>query len=162
MERHIWGHHWEWQLSCRTLIQEAGMSKQPQRKGTSLENLPCRPRLVFWELTKGCNLRCIHCRATATELSSPADLSYEESAQVIDQLAVYAPFILVLSGGEPLFRRDIFRLARRATVKGIRVALATNGTLITESVAQEICDAGIRRVAISLDGPDAATHNAFP
>lgn len=126
-----------------------------------MDNLVYRPRLVFWELTKGCNLRCIHCRATATELSSPEDLSYEASAQVIDQLAVYAPFILVLSGGEPLFRRDIFRLARRATDKGIRVALATNGTLITESVAQEICDAGIRRVAISLDGPDAATHDAF-
>ena len=120
-----------------------------------------RPRLVFWELTKGCNLRCVHCRATATDLSSPDDLSYDESVQIIDQLAAYAPLILVLSGGEPLFRRDVFRLARRATDRGIRVALGTNGTLITADVAREICGAGIRRVAISLDGPDAATHDAF-
>ena len=120
-----------------------------------------RPRLVFWELTKGCNLRCVHCRATATDLSSPDDLSYDESVQIIDQLAAYAPLILVLSGGEPLFRRDVFRLARRATDRGIRVALGTNGTLITADVAREICESGIRRVAISLDGPDAATHDAF-
>lgn len=124
-------------------------------------NLTYRPRLIFWELTTGCNLRCIHCRATATELCSPEDLSYEDSLRVIDQLADFAPFILVLSGGEPLFRRDLFLLARHATERGIRVALATNGTLVTEQVARQICEAGIRRVAISLDGPDADTHDAF-
>ena len=126
-----------------------------------MRDLPYRPRLVFWELTKGCNLRCVHCRATATELSSPDDLSYEESVQIIDQLAEYAPLILVLSGGEPLFRGDLFRLARRATERGIRVALGTNGTLITADVARKIKEAGIRRVAISLDGADAATHDSF-
>ncbi len=126
-----------------------------------LSNQPYRPRLVFWELTKGCNLRCVHCRATATELSSPDDLSYEESVQIIEQLAEYAPLILVLSGGEPLFRGDLFRLARRATKRGIRVALGTNGTLITADVARKIKEAGVRRVAISIDGADAATHDAF-
>ncbi|OFV93411.1 MAG: radical SAM/SPASM domain-containing protein [Acidobacteria bacterium RIFCSPLOWO2_02_FULL_61_28] len=120
-----------------------------------------RPRLVFWELTRGCNLRCIHCRASATELSSPDDLNYEESVRIVDQLAAYAPMILVLSGGEPLFRRDVFQLARRATSLGIRVALGTNGTMITADIARQISEAGIRRVAISLDGPDAATHDAF-
>ncbi len=130
-------------------------------KLSCLSNQPYRPRLVFWELTKGCNLRCVHCRATATELSSPDDLSYEESAQIIDQLAEYAPLILVLSGGEPLFRGDLFRLARRATERGIHVALGTNGTLITAEVARKIKEAGIRRVAISLDGADAATHDSF-
>src|SRR3990170_2026516 len=63
--------------------------------GDSMDKLTYRPRLVFWELTKGCNLRCIHCRATATQLSSPDDLRYEECATIIDQLAVFAPFILV-------------------------------------------------------------------
>ena len=126
-----------------------------------MENFPNRPRLVFWELTKGCNLRCIHCRATATELSSPEDLSYEESTRIIDELATQAPFILVLSGGEPLFRSDVFHLARRAADRGIQVALATNGTLITGDVAREVAEAGIRRVAVSLDGPDASTHDAF-
>ena len=126
-----------------------------------IQDLTYRPRLVFWELTQGCNLRCIHCRASATELCSPNDLSTASCSRIIDQLAEFAPFILVLSGGEPLYRKDVFELARYATDKGIRVALATNGTLVTPDIAAQICDAGIRRVAISLDGPDAATHDAF-
>ena len=120
-----------------------------------------RPRLIFWELTTGCNLRCIHCRASATELMSPDDLTYEESCQVVDQIADYAPFILVLSGGEPLWRRDVFQLAERARDRGIRVALATNGTLVDDATADRIVASGILRVAISLDGADAATHDAF-
>jgi AdoMet-dependent heme synthase len=119
------------------------------------------PRLVFWELTRGCNLRCIHCRASATELCSPDDLSTAECSRIIDELAEFAPFILVLSGGEPLYRQDVLQLARRATARGIRVALATNGTMVTPDLAAGIRDAGIVRVAISLDGPDAATHDSF-
>jgi radical SAM protein with 4Fe4S-binding SPASM domain len=120
-----------------------------------------KPRLVFWEVTKGCNLRCIHCRASATELSSPNDLSTAAALAVIDQIVEAANPILVLSGGEPLFRADIFQLARYATDKGLRVALATNGTCVTKDVARWIVDAGIKRVAISLDGADAPTHDAF-
>src|SRR5271169_951930 len=95
-----------------------------------------KPRLIFWELTKGCNLRCIHCRASATELSSPSDLSTGTAQDIIDQIAGVSTPILVLSGGEPLFRKDIFQLARYAPDKGLRVALATNGTLVTKQVAQ--------------------------
>jgi AdoMet-dependent heme synthase len=120
-----------------------------------------RARLVFWEVTKGCNLRCIHCRATATELSSPTDLPTRAALGIIDQIAAAANPILVLSGGEPLYRSDIFQLARYATDKGLRVALATNGTLVTKDVARMIGDAGVRRVSISLDGADATTHDAF-
>lgn len=120
-----------------------------------------RPRLVFWELTTGCNLRCIHCRASATELMSPDDLDHRESLAVIDQIAEFAPLILVLSGGEPLWRRDVFDLARHARSKGLRVALATNGTLIDEAMGERIRDAGIERVAVSLDGADAVTHDNF-
>lgn len=119
------------------------------------------PRLVFWELTTGCNLRCVHCRASATELMSPTDLNYEECCGIVDQIAEYAPLILVLSGGEPLWRRDVFDIARRATSKGIRVALATNGTLVDEAMAQRIEESGILRVAISLDGADRLTHDTF-
>ncbi|MCJ7503698.1 MAG: radical SAM protein [Acidobacteriia bacterium] len=120
-----------------------------------------KPRLIFWEVTKGCNLRCIHCRATATELSSPLDLPTAKALNLIEQVSQYAKPILVLSGGEPLFRADIFELARFATDRGLRVALATNGTLVTEEVARKIVDAGVRRVSISLDGANAATHDAF-
>ncbi len=119
------------------------------------------PRLVFWELTTGCNLRCQHCRANATELQHPNDLTYEESLRVIDQLGAYAPLILVLSGGEPLMRRDVFDIARHAQHRGLRTALATNGTMIDAAMARRIQMAGIERVAISLDGTDPATHDNF-
>jgi AdoMet-dependent heme synthase len=120
-----------------------------------------KPRLIFWEVTKGCNLRCIHCRATATELSSPTDLPTAQALDIIDQIAAYSNPILVLSGGEPLYRSDIFQLAAYARDKGLRVALATNGTLVTREVARMIADSGIKRVSISLDGADAATHDTF-
>jgi len=126
--------------------------------GPASEN---KPRLIFWEVTKGCNLRCIHCRASATELSSPKDLSTHAALGIIDQIAeAYNP-ILVLSGGEPLYRSDIFQLAGYATEKGLRVALATNGTQVTKEVARMIVDAGVKRVSISLDGADAVTHDSF-
>jgi AdoMet-dependent heme synthase len=120
-----------------------------------------KPRLIFWEVTKGCNLRCIHCRATATELSSPSDLSTAKALAIIDQLAAFGNPILVLSGGEPLYRSDIFQLARYATDKALRVALATNGTLVTKDVARMIVDSGVKRVSISLDGADSETHDVF-
>jgi radical SAM protein with 4Fe4S-binding SPASM domain len=120
-----------------------------------------QPRLIFWEVTKGCNLRCIHCRATATELSSPLDLPTTKALNLIKQVSQYALPILVLSGGEPLFRADIFDLARFAADCGLRVALATNGTLVSKDIARKIVDSGVRRVSISLDGADAATHDAF-
>ena len=120
-----------------------------------------KPRLVFWEVTKGCNLRCVHCRATATELSSPTDLPTKKALDIIDQITTVSSPILVLSGGEPLYRSDIFQLARYAGDKGLRVALATNGTLVTKEVARMIADSGIKRVSISLDGADATTHDTF-
>jgi len=120
-----------------------------------------KPRLIFWEVTKGCNLRCIHCRATATELMSPSDLPTGKALNIISQIAGLGNPILVLSGGEPLYRRDIFELAAYGTSLGLRVALATNGTMVTREVATKIKDAGIKRVSISLDGADADTHDAF-
>jgi radical SAM protein with 4Fe4S-binding SPASM domain len=119
------------------------------------------PRLIFWEVTKGCNLRCVHCRATATELASPSDLPTAQCLNFIDQIAELSNPILVLSGGEPIYRSDIFQLAQYASDKGLRVALATNGTLVTKDVAQKIVDCGIKRVSISLDGSNAETHDSF-
>jgi AdoMet-dependent heme synthase len=137
-----------------------------QGQNLATENHPAskkeyKPRLIFWEVTKGCNLRCIHCRATATELMSPADLPTGKALNIISQIAEFSNPILVLSGGEPLYRHDIFQLAEYATSRGIRTALATNGTLVTKDVAEKIKNAGIRRVSISLDGADAATHDSF-
>src|SRR5690349_22075991 len=120
-----------------------------------------KPRLIFWEVTKGCNLRCIHCRATATELASPTDLSTPKALDIITQISEFGNPILVLSGGEPLYRPDIFQLAKYGTELGLRVALATNGTLVTKEIAKKIVDAGVKRVSISLDGATPETHDAF-
>lgn len=120
------------------------------------------PRLVFWETTAGCNLACIHCRRiTVADQLLPQDLTTEQSFDLVDQIAAFGRPIFVLSGGEPLFRPDIFDIARYAADAGLIVALATNGTLIDAKVAQKIKEAGIRRVSISFDGADAPTHDIF-
>lgn len=119
-------------------------------------------RLVFWETTAGCNLECVHCRRIdVSKQLMQNDLSTDEARQFVEGLAAFAKPILVLSGGEPLFRPDIFTIAKHAGQCGLTVALATNGTLITETVAGKIVDAGIRRVAISIDGADETTHDSF-
>jgi len=120
------------------------------------------PRLIFWETTAGCNLACIHCRRiTVADQLMPQDLSTREAYDMIDQIAAFGRPIFVLSGGEPLFRPDIFDIARHAADAGLIVALATNGTLIDAAVARRIRESGIRRVSVSFDGADAATHDIF-
>ena len=120
------------------------------------------PRLVFWESTAGCNLACIHCRRiTVADQLLPQDLSTQESFDLIDQIAAFGRPIFVLSGGEPLFRPDIFDIARHAADADLIVALATNGTLIDAETAGKIKEAGIRRVSVSFDGADAETHDIF-
>ncbi|NUQ38617.1 MAG: radical SAM protein [Caldilineales bacterium] len=120
------------------------------------------PRLIFWETTAGCNLACIHCRRiTVANQLLPQDLSTAEAFRLIDQVAAFARPIFILSGGEPLFRPDIFDIARHASDAGLIVALATNGTLIDAGVARRIRESGVRRVSISFDGADAATHDIF-
>jgi heme b synthase len=120
------------------------------------------PRLVFWETTAGCNLRCIHCRrVTIADQLTPQDLTTEESFRLIDEIAETGKPVFVLSGGEPLFRSDIYEIARYAADAGLPVALATNGTLIDDAVAQKIKDSGVQRVSISFDGADPETHDHF-
>ena len=120
------------------------------------------PRLIFWESTAGCNLACIHCRRiTVADQLLPQDLTTAEAFRLIDQVAAFARPIFVLSGGEPLFRPDIFDIARHAADAGLIVALATNGTLIDDNAARRIKESGVRRVSISFDGADAPTHDIF-
>lgn len=118
-------------------------------------------RLVFWELTARCNLKCIHCRAEAQTERQEDELSTEKCFAVIDELCGFSSPILILTGGEPLYRDDIFDIAGYAAGKGLRVALATNGTLVNEKVAKQIKESGIKRVSISLDGANPQTHDTF-
>ena len=120
------------------------------------------PRLVFWETTAGCNLSCVHCRrVTIAGGLLPDDLTTPEAFALVDQIAAFARPILVLSGGEPLLRPDIFDIARHAADRGLTVALATNGTLVDGTVAGRMRESGVRRASVSFDGADAATHDLF-
>jgi len=114
--------------------------------------------IIAWEVTAACNLSCEYCRASASSSPDEAELSTEEALAFIDQVAPEKPMI-ILSGGEPLLRPDIFDLAGYATVQGVRVSLASNGTLITPETVEKIKRAGIKRVSISLDGPSPETHD---
>lgn len=118
-------------------------------------------RLIFWELTSGCNLRCVHCRATAQPGRAPDELTTDEAFRVIDELAGMGRPIVVLTGGEPLYRPDVLDIARYASHSGLHVALATNGTLVDEGMAESIAAAGIERVSISIDGGRRETHDSF-
>ncbi len=115
-------------------------------------------RIVFWETTHACNLRCAHCRRGE---QTGSELTTAEGRALLEEMARTGTPLLILSGGEPLCRGDIFELAAFATRLGLRVALATNGTLIDREIADNIANTGIRRVAVSLDGAEAGTHDAF-
>jgi len=118
-------------------------------------------RLVFWETTKACNLTCRHCRAVPQRAIGPMELTTRRALDLIDDIAIVAKPVMVLSGGEPLFRPDLFEIAAYGVESGFRMALATNGTLVTGHVAAKIADAGFSRVAISVDGAHPATHDRF-
>jgi len=118
-------------------------------------------RLVAWEMTQACNLACVHCRAGASCDPAPDQLTFEEGIALIDGIAKVGSPILIMTGGEPLLRPDFFDLAAHAKKSGLRVALATNGVLVSSDVARKVAAVGIERVSISLDGPTAAEHDAF-
>jgi heme b synthase len=118
------------------------------------------PRLVAWELTNRCNLRCRHCRAADAGEAVPGELTHDEALALVDDMATFAPLTLILSGGEPLVREDFMDIVRAGVERKMRVAVATNGVLLTESLARKMKSAGVSRVSLSLDGPDAATHDA--
>ncbi len=115
--------------------------------------------IVAWETTSACNLKCNYCRARATAEPDPDELGTKEALALIDEVASLKP-LLILSGGEPLLRPDIFLLARHAVSKGLRVSLATNGTLLTPEVVDKIVSSGVSRVSISLDGSTPEDHDA--
>jgi AdoMet-dependent heme synthase len=119
------------------------------------------PRLIFWELTKECNLNCIHCRAEAESSRFAGELTRADILGVIDNIADHYKPILILTGGEPLYRGDIFDIASHAATRGLKTALASNGTLIDGAIAGRIHECGVSRVSISIDGSNAASHDGF-
>lgn len=120
------------------------------RYGAHVRDDP-RP-VVVWTTTRRCNLHCLHCYADSANRHYPRELTTDEARAMLDDLADFGVPVLLLSGGEPLLRQDLFELVAHAHRRGMRTTLSTNGTLITRDVAQRIRDAGFSYVGISLDG----------
>jgi len=108
--------------------------------------------VVVWNITRACNLNCIHCYARAVERTHDKELSYDQGIALIDDLAEFGVPVILFSGGEPLMRRDLVDLASYAVKKGMRAVISTNGTLITPKKAQELKQIGLSYVGVSLDG----------
>ena len=108
--------------------------------------------VVVWNVTRRCNLKCVHCYAHAKNIAFDNELSYSEGKMLIDDLSEFGVPVMLFSGGEPLVRKDLPELAAYAVKKGMRAVISTNGTLITPQIAQTLKDIGLSYVGISLDG----------
>ncbi|MBW2366444.1 MAG: 12,18-didecarboxysiroheme deacetylase [Deltaproteobacteria bacterium] len=111
--------------------------------------------VVVWNITRRCNLKCVHCYAHATEEAVNNELSTREGKKLIDDLAAFGAPVMLFSGGEPLIRPDLPELAEYAVQKGMRAVISTNGTLITAKMARTLKRIGLSYVGISLDGMEA-------
>ncbi len=118
-------------------------------------------RMIAWETTRSCNLSCIHCRASAEKGPYPGELDTRAALAFLDNVAAFSKPVIILTGGEPLLREDIFELAAYGTKLGLRMVMATNGTLVNEDSINRMIDSGIQRISVSLDGSSAATHDNF-
>lgn len=119
------------------------------------------PKWIAWEITRRCNLDCVHCRCSSHPEAPSGSWTTARALAFLDELATWVKPVVVLSGGEPLLRPDIFEIARRGTELGLRMCLATNGTLVTPAICGAMKEAGIRMVSLSLDGPTAEVHDDF-
>ena len=146
-------------------VGQHGVSGHPNSRGMPKMSfdLDRDPVVVFWEVTTACALKCEHCRAEAQPKRHPLELNTFEALKVMDQLCEFdTKPIVVLSGGDPFMRRDIFDIAEYGIRKGLTVSLSPSATaLVTKERLQRLVDIGVRRVSFSLDGATAETHDKF-
>lgn len=134
------------------------MINHPEQHGPAADTAL---RLVFWELTARCNLKCKHCRAEAHDDGAPDELTTAQLTSTATAIRAAGDPIVILTGGEPLARPDFFELAHECCRLFTRTALATNGVLVDDAMAQKIVGCGIARTSVSLDGASPETHDAF-
>jgi radical SAM protein with 4Fe4S-binding SPASM domain len=116
-------------------------------------------RVLAFELTKACNLHCPYCRASAGK-GEPGEVSTSAVLETLAQITDLGRPLIILTGGEPLLRGDLFSIVERSVKMGFPTALATNGTLVTDRIALQLRDGGVRRVSVSMDFPDEKRHDA--
>ena len=118
-------------------------------------------RLVALEITRRCNLACKHCRGDSRNESYPNELSLDEITAVLDNVSSKAQPIIIITGGEPLIRNDVFDITAYSTSRGLRTVLATCGHLLTEETVQKLINTGVSRISVSLDGTTSDVHDSF-
>lgn len=119
------------------------------------------PRLIAWETTRACPLACKHCRAAAQPEPASDELSTEEGFRLLENIAAFASPTIILTGGEPMLRPDIYDLASHARDLGLHAVMAPCGLLLNDETAKRLVESGIRYLSVSLDGASAASHDAF-
>jgi radical SAM protein len=120
------------------------------------------PFTIAWEITRACAFACRHCRAEAQPRRDPRELTTGEAFQLINQIREFGDPILVVTGGDPMMRRDLFDVLGYAVERGLRTSLTPTTTrLVTPQALRRVRDTGVRRIAISIDGPTAEVHDAF-
>ena len=119
------------------------------------------PRLIAWEVTRSCPLACRHCRAAARNEPYEGELSTDEGRRLLDNIAAFARPTIILTGGEPMLRADIYDLAGHAHALGLPVVLAPCGQMVDDAAVARMKAAGIHCISLSIDGADAASHDAF-
>lgn len=118
------------------------------------------PKWIAWEITGRCNLKCVHCRASA-DMDAAEGPTIEQARSFLEDVKAFANPVVVVSGGEPLLREDVFEIIVFGGSLGLRMCMATNGTLVTEQVCKKLKDAGIKMVSLSLDGATREVHDNF-
>jgi len=119
------------------------------------------PKWIAWETTQRCNLNCVHCRCSSDMNAAAGDFDTQQAFKLIDDICEVSKPVMVLSGGEPLLRKDLFEIASYGTSQGLRMCIATNGTLVTDETCEKMKASGIKMVSLSLDGSTAAIHDDF-
>ncbi|MBI1787279.1 MAG: TIGR04053 family radical SAM/SPASM domain-containing protein [Acidobacteria bacterium] len=120
------------------------------------------PLLVIWEVSQACDLACVHCRASAQPFRNPAELTTEEGLALLEEIRRFGQPLMVFTGGDPLKRPDLFPLMRRSVELGLRTNVSPSATpLLTPEAIDAFKHCGLARMAISLDGPDAVSHDSF-
>ncbi|GAB4523670.1 MAG: TIGR04053 family radical SAM/SPASM domain-containing protein [Anaerolineales bacterium] len=144
------------------LSERAAAERQYHDRRYPVVDFDKAPFTIAWEVTRACAYACVHCRADAQHHRDPRELTTEEGFALIDRLAEFGSPILIFTGGDPMMRRDLFDLIAYANEKGLRCSLTPTATALpTVERLQKAREAGIRRVALSLDAPRPEIHDAF-
>ncbi len=143
-------------------LPQAALERRAHDARLAEANFDLAPFTIAWELTRACAFACRHCRAEAQPRRDPQELTTPEAFHLIDQIKEFGNPILVITGGDPMMRRDLYDIIAYAVQKGVRTALTPTTTrLVTAKALARVKEAGVSRVAISIDGPSAEAHDAF-